>query len=153
MKHRLITTPETSKKKFEAMLSIKMAMVAVFWNLKGVHLVGFLDCGDAPTAESYFSTHERIWQTIHCRVLGCEEVPPFCMIMSGLIRPLWLVTGYGTMAGRLWTTYLQSQYDAQRFPFIWTQKHLADKWFSTDADMKQSFAFWLQALVPHGDKC
>jgi hypothetical protein len=45
-------TAEPSKKKFEAMLSVKMVMVSVFWNLKCVHLVGFLDCGDADTAES-----------------------------------------------------------------------------------------------------
>ena len=61
--------------------------------------------GDAITAESYFRTHERISQAIHCRVLGCcDYVPSFCMIMSGLIQLLWLVTGYGTMAGSLWTT-------------------------------------------------
>jgi hypothetical protein len=66
MKHGLITTPETSKRSLKQMLSVKMAVVTVFWNLKGVHLVGFLDCGDAGTAESYFSTHERILQTIHC---------------------------------------------------------------------------------------
>ena len=27
------------------------------------------------------------------------------------------------------------------------------KQFLTDADMKQIFASWLQALVPQGDKC
>ena len=45
-------------------------VIDVFWNLKGVHIVDFLDCGDAVTAESYFSTLGRIWQTIHCRSPG-----------------------------------------------------------------------------------
>jgi len=49
--------------------------------------------------------------------------------------------------------YLQSQYHAQWFPSVWTQKHLAGKQFLTDADMKQIFTSWLQALVPQGDKC
>jgi len=73
--------------------------------------------------------------------------------MSGLVQPLWLVTGYGTMAGSLWTTLPTVPI---RYPMI--SIHLdpeAPGWQTvlTDADMKQIFASWLQALVPQGDKC
>jgi hypothetical protein len=66
--------------------------------------------------------------------------PPNCHPDFSLVRALWLAVY------RL--SSLQSQSFAQRFPSFWgsLNKHLVDKWFPTDTDMKQSNTFRLHTL-------
>jgi hypothetical protein len=97
----------------------------------------------------------RRWQLLTLASVA-NRLPAMCFLWSPKRwksldprLPTGLVTGYGRVTWRLWTTRYNPDLAPSDYRLFGSlKKHLAGKWFAADVDMKQATGSWGWFLLP-----